>query len=545
MTTRLGDVGQDLFDQLTARTFFVVDTEFCTHQGEHHLISLAIVPVVGGRRTKVRDEFHAIMNPGVPIDSISSAIHGFTDADVARKRPFRHYARVILARLNEPDAVFVCHNTIDIHVLRQELERLDELAAGGDTTITTGLADLPVMPIIDTQRLAHAASYPGAPRSTRLSLDALCDLTGVPRTGKAHDAREDARATANALIEVVKYSAEHSVFWTFDALQEAASGGSTIDPKGPAHIKSRDRAPVNLPAEHVAKHIYPLTDPVEDGSDAAERWLDMAVECAQLRCPYLRDEAAVAAAANGAVLLRPLMDDLPHLTEPGQAGTLLGAVYEFLTVETAATTTLPPRRALKWWALAKPDIQASAPCNRDGRTRLCPSCIEGDPCPRDILYVAVAEIATLGTAQTLTSTRIRDLLSTSLKAPINTWRKHHRDVLAYALWRVAQHAASQGIDDIATNAVTTAMAMDLHRDEPRLAQLACQQLVDDGDPNAAFAIGQEALDQRTTDTAFEELSDWMLYTRATLYGQQPTARRPITHKRLARPEGHTNPRLYS
>jgi len=542
MTTKLSDVGQDLYNDLTARTFYVIDTEFCTLDDEHYIISLAIVPIIGGRRTTASQEFHAIMNPGVPIDDVTSAIHGFTDADVKRKKPFNHYARVIAARLNEPDAIFVCHSTIDAHVLRREFERLDERAANGEEGITAGLADLPLLPVLDTMRVAQAASYPNAPRSAKVSLDRLCDLTGTSRTKNAHDARADARATANALIEVLRHTAEHSVHWTYESFHELASGGTTHEPKGPAHLKPRDKPRIPPPPEHVARHIYPLLDPVKANSDEAEAWLTTAAECAELRCPYLRDEAKVAAEPNGAVLLRPLMDDLPHLTEPGQAGTLLGGVQELVL---NAPATLPIRTALKWWGAAKKTIQRSAPCSRDTKNGLCPSCQEGDPCPRDVLYLAVAEIATLGAIGTMTASRLHRILAPSTKSPVNRWRKHHPEILAYALWRVARYQQDADLDGPADQALEQAMALNLHTIEPRLTEMACQQLVDDGEPDKAFTIAQAVLAQRTTDTAYRDLSDWVQYTTNALYAQQPAPRPPLRYERKGRPSNTSNPRLYS
>ena len=542
MTTKLSEVGQDLYDQLTARTFYVVDTEFCTHDGEHHLISLAIIPVIGGRRVKASQEFYAVMNPGVPIDDITSTIHGFTDADVRRKKPFNHYARVILARLSEPDAVFVCHNTIDAHILRRELERLDERATAGEPNITAGVADLPDMLVLDTQKIARATDYPGAPRTAKVSLDRLCDLTGVPRTKNAHDARADASATANALIEVLRHAAEKSVFWTFDALLQECSGGTTRAPKGPAHLKPRDFVQAPPPPEHVAKHIYPLSDPVKADSDEAEAWLTMAAECASLRCPFLRDEASVAADANGAVLLRPLMDDLPYLTEPGQAGTLLGAVYELLL---AGRTTLRVKDALMWWKHAKPTVHASPPCSREVKNGLCPSCQEGDPCPRDVLYISIAEIAVLGDEDRLNSKRIRLLLDPSPRKPINTWRTGHPEVLAYALWRIAEHEFEEDDEGTAEQAIELGVALNLHTIEPRLTVLGCQRLIDEGDPDKAFKVAESVLAQRTTDLAYRELADWVQFTKNDMYAQQPPPRKPLRYARKGRPDHTGNPRLYS
>lgn len=548
MTAALSDLARDLYEQLTARTFHVVDTEFSTHEGEHHLISIGIVPVVGGHRTRATEELYRVMNPGVPIDDITTRIHGFTDTDVAKRRPFNHHARAIIERLNEPGAVFVCHNTIDAQVLRRELERLDERAAAGESGISAGLADLPDLPVLDTQRLGYAVRYPGITRSARVSLDKLCDLTGVTRTAKAHDAREDARAAANALIALLRHAADKGGLWTLEDLLDSAGGGTLHAPSGPAHIRSRIRDRTPLPAEHVARHIYPLSDPVKAGGEEAERWLDMAAECAQLRCPYLRDEAVVAAGSNGAVLLRPLMDDLPHMTAPGQAGMLLGAVYELINGR--PEDGVPPTmgaRPLRWWQLARPLIAASTPCDVSNPDSCCPSCLEGEPCPRDTVALAVAEKVTLGGSGSdrLTAARVSRLLSPLEKAPLNAWRKHHPEVLAYAIWRVANHLLEEGQDERAYTAVDHGIALGLHTVEPRLTELACDRLIANGESDKAFRVADAVLAQRTTDTAYDDLADWVLFTQNALYAQQPTPRKTITHPRRARPHGHTNPRLYS
>ena len=545
MTIELSDVALDLYDQLTARTFYVVDTEFCTYEGEHHLISIAIVPVIGGRRAKASEELHHVMHPGVPIDKATSKIHGFTDADVARKRPFSHYARVILARLREEGAVFVCHNTIDAHVLRRELERLDERANAGEAGIPAGLADLPDMLVLDTQRLAYASGFPGVGRTTRVSLDRLCDLAGVSRTGKAHDAREDARATANALIEVLRHCADKSLYWAFDALQADGNGGTTHAPRGPSHIKSRDRQRTDLPQDHIAKHIHPLSDPVKADSQEAEDWLTLAAECAQLRCPHVRDEATVAAPANAAVLVRPLLDDLPHLSEPGQPGTLLGAAVELLSAGEQGTAPEDSDGELAWWRRVKKQVSSSPPCDCSQPDTCCPSCFERAPCPRDTIYLSVAEIVTLGKTGELTPARIKRLLSKSSKSPINTWRVHHPDILAYALWRVAAHLFDTEEDQRGHDALNMAVALNLHTIEPRLALLHCQRLIDDGDTTGAFTIADVVLSQRTTDPVYDDLADWVVFTRNALYEQQPRPSKPLTKPRKGRARPVTNPRLYS
>lgn len=496
-----------------------MDTEFSTDDdGEHHLISIAIVPVVGGHRTKAKDELHRVMKPGAPIDDFSSTIHGFTDAQVAKKRPFEFYATVIADRRREEDAVFVCHNTIDAHVLRREFERLDERTANGESGLA-GLADFPDLPVLDTQRLVTTLDYPGVAKGAKVSLDKLCDLTGVSRTQKAHDAREDARATASAFERLLRYIAEKCLYWNIEDLLEAGSGGTTHDPKGPAHIRGKRDQRAPQPPEHIAKHIYPLADPVADGSDEAERWLEMAYECAELRCPYLRDEAIAAAAANGAVLIRPLTDDLPHLAEPGQAGTLLGAIAALIAGSDRARPTLDSNKALRWWKAAQPVIRQAPACNRDKANTMCPSCLEGEPCPCDIAYLALAELITLGGRGVIDGPRAKEFITPTERGPFNTWRVHHPEVLAYALWRIAVYEFAEGHDEAAFTVIEKGIALNLHTIEPRFTELACAQLVELGEADKAFRVAQSVMAQRTTDTAFDDLADWMLFTETGLSGQ--------------------------
>ena len=64
-------------------------------------------------------------------------------------------------------------------------------------------------------------------------------------------------------------------------------------------------------------------------------------------------------------------------------------------------------------------------------------------------------------------------------------------------------------------------------------------------PETAFTVAQAVLNQRTRDTAYSDLSDWLHYTRHVIYAQQPPPRRPITYPRMARPDNCRNLRLYS
>ncbi len=537
MTGPLSDAGLVIYEELTTRTFLVVDVEFTTDdEGEHHLISIAIVPVVGGQRARASSGLYFVMNPGVPIDEATAAVHRFRDADVAGKHGFDHFAPVIAERLREEGAVMVCHTTIDAHVLLEEFDRLGARDGG---------AGLPLMPVLDTQRLVAAAGYPDVTKGSYISLDRLCDVARVARPKRAHDAREDARASANALIAILRHVATQRVFWSLDGLLEEASGGTTLEPRGPSHLRTRRFLRSALPPEHIARHLQPLLEPVAGGSEAAERWLDTAAECAQLRCPYLRDEARVAASANGAVLLRPLMDDLPHLGEPGQAGTLLGAVRELLVGSDPTRPTLPAARALRWWKPAWAAIAKSTPCDRSDADTSCPSCQEGAPCPRDVVFLALAEIVTLGGRGVMDNGRVRDLLFSSKSSYLNLWRTSHPDVLGYALWRVARFQFGAEHDEAAFMAVDLGISLGVHRIDPRLVELACERLVGNGDPDEAFRVAAVVLAQRTTDPAYADLDEWVMFTQNALYAQQAKPRKAITHPRRAWPDGHVNPRQYS
>lgn len=368
MKTHLSAAGEQLFGLLTHRTLYVVDTEYTAandERGGNRLISIAIVPISLGRRPAASSEFYCVMNPGVPISKESTRVHGFTDASVQGKKGFAYYAPKILAALNDPAGVFVNHTTADARVLLDELSRLDDRAAAGDPAATVGVADMPDLPIIDTSTVARMLKYDGVGHRGVLSLASLCALTGATYKGKAHNARVDARATADALLELLAHTAQHCVYWDLDTLLADHRAGTTREPRGPAYIRSKRDVDPDLPPEHIAKH----TDPLVTGASKQQiaDWTALALECAQLRCQWLRDEARVAADLNAAALIDPLMGLLPQMTEPGQAGTLLGAVHELIDPSQPVTGKpgMVNTRAMRWWGKNKQAISDSPPLRRD------------------------------------------------------------------------------------------------------------------------------------------------------------------------------------
>jgi hypothetical protein len=520
----LNDSQFAVFEHLTARPFLVLDTEYCADPtgDAEHLISVAVTRVVRGKR--VRDgELYVEMNPGVPIDPETPAV---------------------LAALAEPDAVLICHTGADVRVLRRELERLDEAAVEqGLPSAPVGLADLPDLPIVDTSTLPRLLRLPATGNRNVVSLETLCAAVGVANPS-AHHARADARATADALIALLRYAAATVAFDNIATLLVDHDRGTTHQPRLPLYIRSHPGAPTP-PVAHLARHTAPLTH----SALGAERhaWLDLAAECIALRCPHLRTEASLAAAENGAALLEPLLALLPSSTEPGQAGTLLGAVAALIDAGAAgadpppARPTLETGRAMKWWAALRPLIAETTACSWGER---CPHCWEGAGCPRDTLYQVVTRVATLAGAADLS----RDLVKNRLfgKEParrINSWLRYHPQETAYMTWMVAAWSTDRDHED--ARYLDAAVAKDIHTTEPRLALLVCQRIAETQGYAAAKPVADLALNHATTDPAYDELRLWTTWSEhSTELAARKQTIRPITHPRLARPEGRFNHNPY-
>lgn len=529
----------ELFERLTERTFLVLDTEYCTDPdgGLPRLISLGLTPVVRGKR--IRDgELYVVMNPGVPIDEATSAVHGFTDADVARKRPFAHYAPSILRALDVEDAVLVSHTGADIGVLRRELQRLDE--AGGSSV---GLDDLPDLPIVDTSTLPRLLRHPVAGTRTSVSLAALCEATGVVNRS-AHNARDDARATADTLVQLLVHAAASMSYDGINPLLADHDRGTTRAPRLAIHIGGRSSAP-RVPAAHLARHAAPLTHRGDDAELAA--WLELATACVRLRCEHLRVEARLAAADNAHTLLPRMTALLPDATEPGQAGTLLGALAELLTGGTvraeppATTLVLPGKRVFFWWRALLPDLKSSVPCA--GKLR-CPDCWEGNGCPRDTLYKPVANLLAHGEDPELTRKRVKNtLFGSDPSKRVNAWSRFHPAIAAHVAWVVATWAEERGKS--AATYLDKATSLGLEEHDPHLALLVCRTLAEAGSPAAVSDVAERSLQHATTDPAYDELRAWTTWQeQAAEVAARRSTPRVITHPRRARPDGRVNHNPY-
>lgn len=134
-----------------------------------------------------REGWQCLVNPGIPIPSEATAVHGITDADVADAPPLEDTAQAIVERLAGCDlAGFNCLR-FDVPFLAEELHRV------GVHWDHAGLR------VVDVQRIYHQME----PRNLSAALKFYC---GREHEG-AHDALADVEATADVLLaQLERYS---------------------------------------------------------------------------------------------------------------------------------------------------------------------------------------------------------------------------------------------------------------------------------------------------------------------------------------------------
>ena len=121
---------------------------------------------------------HAFVDPERPIPAEATRVHGITDEDAARCRPFRDHARAVLEAI--AGRVLLAYNAhFDVPLLLNELAR-------------AGVPQGP--PAMGCLLHAVQVAYPLAPAGHRLPQ--ACALLGLDGPDDAHDAFSDARAAA-------------------------------------------------------------------------------------------------------------------------------------------------------------------------------------------------------------------------------------------------------------------------------------------------------------------------------------------------------------
>src|SRR4029453_12306773 len=173
--------------QLERATFVVVDLETTgLRPGTSRICEIGAVRV---RDLELVDEFELLVDPGVPIGPVITAITGLRDSDL-RGSP---HPAIAVRRLLEfaNDAVLVAHNArFDLGFLDCETERLTGARLAGPVVDTVGLA----------RRLLEG-------RTRRAGLASLAQFFGTAAQ-PCHRALPDAQATAEILIQLIGLAQE-------------------------------------------------------------------------------------------------------------------------------------------------------------------------------------------------------------------------------------------------------------------------------------------------------------------------------------------------
>ena len=367
----------------------VVDVETVTHQGEFWAVAVGIVTC---RMGTVRGKWQTLIDPGVPIDATSAAIHHLTNDHLVGEPDFAAVADIIRRALTPAPGellVFVAHNAnFDSGVLRHEYERIGQ--------------QMPDLRVLDTQK--RLPGHAGVNRDG-LSLRALCDALDI-RHDRPHDALADAVVTAEAVVALLARAASNGED-DFTKLLDAVSGPDTtltVTEVTPSMMRHHDPLPT-VPADHAATHSTTLSK--RAGSKMLAAWRRDAAECAELRCHVLADRVATADKPDDVLLaeLDAVLDDCIHFGDVPGAATVLGAMLPLLERVPPFDRTTRKNPALVWSAVLAPRLAGVGRCGADR----CPHCARLEPCPLDVWPDALA-VPALGP---FTVRHARDFLRTT------------------------------------------------------------------------------------------------------------------------------------
>jgi DNA polymerase III epsilon subunit family exonuclease len=191
--------GADL--PLDRATFVVVDLETTgLRPGSSRICEIGAVRV---RELELQEEFEVLVDPGMPIGPVISALTGLRDADL-RGAP---HPAIAVRRFLEfaGDAVLVAHNArFDLSFLDRETEQFSGARLAG--------------PVVDTVGLARRLL---AGRTSRAGLTSLAQFFGTA-TQPCHRALPDAQATAEILIQLIGLAQERGALTVADLVDLAA-----------------------------------------------------------------------------------------------------------------------------------------------------------------------------------------------------------------------------------------------------------------------------------------------------------------------------------
>lgn len=446
----------------------VLDVENVISADGPHLVEVAIATCRGDKRTS--RTWVARVNPGVPVDPRTFAVHGITDEDLADEPPFATLEPELTRRLRGlagENVVLVAHNAShDIGVLRREYRRLD--------------LEMPDLPVLDTRRLPRLVGI----RPAGEKLEHLAAALGI-RNPAPHTALGDTETTAELVLSLLRIGASHGER-DFEHLRarvmaRRADRTSTMRAAGRGRTRDRDDVPAELvlPVEHTTGHTSVLSS---DDADEVRRWQAALTECGRLRCSHAGDRVAAATpdSLNVLAVAEQVLDTLaaPSRADVPAVATILGALSPLLA-------GLPDRKtALAWHDRWQPRLAPLGRCDpADRHETACPSCRTGQPCALDTWthHLAPAALGQL-TAGSLKST----LHVTGTKAGTGTvvsWFAQDRPRLAeYTAWLT--YLLHRNAGQVATSDTFAQLAYNAGLRDPRLTAAYARLLAAPGDERA-------------------------------------------------------------
>ena len=166
-----------------SRPIAVIDLETTgTDIETARIVSIGIVFI--GEDGKVGRAEELLVNPGIPIPSEASAVHGITDEMVSGCPIFREQSESILAKLRGCDLAGFNIEKYDLPILRKEFARAGVVGAFVDAKV------------IDTMVIYH--------KNVRRDLSAAVQYYLNRSHEGAHSAIDDAKATAEILLAQVQ-----------------------------------------------------------------------------------------------------------------------------------------------------------------------------------------------------------------------------------------------------------------------------------------------------------------------------------------------------
>ena len=120
------------------------------------------------------------------------------------------------------------------------------------------------------------------------------------------------------------------------------------------------------------------------------------------------------------------------------------------------------------------------------------------------------------------------------------------EIAAHAAWCVIEKESREKSSSLALTSLSAAYEMGIHTADPRLTLLTAEMLKVEERADEALELCREVLASRTSDSAFDDLDQWVQLTQLSVDQRARLAVKPApTHHRLARPAGRVNPNPYS